>query len=125
MTDNAKEPHPHPSAGSVDDLVPRSEMVDALASQRRRMGAEYDALDAELKRVRQVAKDEINRLSAQPRTLPTRRQLAEAIAAGWTDGNETYDAQNDIIRMRIDHAAGAVLDLLGSSQLSRPQRGGD
>jgi len=48
---------------------------------------------------------------------PSRCQIAEAIADGWTNGNETYEAQNDIMRMRLDSAADAVL------ALTRPDRG--
>jgi hypothetical protein len=59
------------------DVVPRSEMLEALANQRRRMGAEYDTLYAKLKRVREVARAEIERLSAAPQTAPPLRAERE------------------------------------------------
>ena len=33
--------------------------------------------------------------------LPTRLQIAWAIADGWTNGNETYEQQHDFIRIML------------------------
>lgn len=50
---------------AFDGYVSREELNEALADQRRHLGAEHDKTIAELKRVREVAAAEITRLTAE------------------------------------------------------------
>ena len=54
---------------------------DALAEQRRRMGAEIDDLHAELKRVRAVAAAEISLLRRAARLIHERRKMGSGSVA--------------------------------------------
>ena len=67
MTDSASQ-----------SLVERAEMMEALADQRRRMGSEFDELNAELMRVRSVAAARITELEAERDDL-----LAKCSALLW------------------------------------------
>lgn len=69
------------------DAVPRSEMLDALANQRRRMGDEYDALYAELRRARLAANQEIIQL---------RKMIDEARALSEQAARQVLDIQSAI-----------------------------
>lgn len=51
------------SVGAFDDCTKETELSEALANQRRELGAQHDATLDELKRVRAVAKEEIDRLN--------------------------------------------------------------
>ncbi|MGF6434368.1 hypothetical protein [Bradyrhizobium elkanii] len=52
-----------------DDRVSREEMLEAMREQRINLGGMHDKTLAELKRVREVAAEEINRLEGEVRSL--------------------------------------------------------
>ena len=90
---------------------PESEMAKRLDEHAIRYANDYGYnVASDLKRAAEMLRGLAQR--------PSRRRIAEAIADGWTNGNETYADQNDTIRMRIDHAALAVLDLLSTADTS-------
>jgi hypothetical protein len=66
----------------TSDTVERSEMVEALANQRRRMGAEYDELAVELKRVRSVAAERIQELEAELASCRACREKIDCLLRG-------------------------------------------
>jgi hypothetical protein len=112
--------HPSPSAG--EDMVPRSEMLEALRGQRIQLSDAHDATLAELKRVREVAKTEIERLEKiatpdaqsgvglHPATAALVREFSDALASklraaeikyghttGWLDDDWEGECQSDMI----------------------------
>jgi hypothetical protein len=59
----------HRSSELSDDRVSREEMLEAMREQRINLGGMHDKTLAELKRVREVAAEEINRLEGEVRSL--------------------------------------------------------
>lgn len=77
-----------------DDRVSRKEMLEAMREQRINLGGLHDKTLAELKRVREVAAEEINRLEGEVRSLriDNARLRDEAtirsLVAGSTEGGK-------------------------------------